>query len=105
VREIRTLRVMWRGLETGSRGIPELPRQFPTLPKRKNHMLQASPLKRYFAFQGLKLPDPDPQLTAEEVRSFYSTQYPDLATASITGPEAVDDKLVFRFERAIGTKG
>ena len=32
VREIRTLRVMWRGLETGPRGIPELPRQFPTLP-------------------------------------------------------------------------
>ena len=68
-------------------------------------MLQASPLKRPFAFLGLKLPDPNPKLTAEEVRSFYSAQYPDLATASITGPEAVDDKLVFRFERAIGTKG
>ncbi len=35
MREIRTLRVMWRGLETGSRGIPELPRQFPTLPERR----------------------------------------------------------------------
>jgi len=32
VREIRTLRVMWRGLETASRAITELPRQFPTLP-------------------------------------------------------------------------
>ena len=32
MREIRTLRVMWRGLDTGSRGIPELPRQFSTLP-------------------------------------------------------------------------
>ena len=68
-------------------------------------MLQANPLKRCFAFLGLKLPDPNPKLTAEEVRSFYSAQYPDLATASITGPEVVDDKLVFRFERAIGTKG
>jgi len=68
-------------------------------------MLQASPLKRSFSFQGLKLPDPDPKLTAEEVRSFYSAQYPDLATAAISGPEAVGDRLVFRFERAIGTKG
>ena len=68
-------------------------------------MLQASPLKRDFSFQGLKLPDPNPKLTVEEVRSFYSVQYPDLATASITGPEAMGDKLIFRFERAIGTKG
>jgi PRTRC genetic system protein C len=68
-------------------------------------MLQASPLKRSFSFQGLKLPDPNPKLTAEEVRPFYSAQYPDLATAAITGPEAVGDKLIFRFERSIGTKG
>ncbi len=68
-------------------------------------MLQASPLRRSFSFQSLKLPDPNPKLTAEEVRSFYSALYPDLATAAISGPEAVGDKLVFRFERAIGTKG
>jgi len=68
-------------------------------------MLQASPLKRYFAFQGLKLPDPNPTLTPEEVRSFYSAQYPDLATASITGPEVVGDKFFYNFSRAIGTKG
>src|SRR5438552_9056460 len=29
--------------------------------RRRNHMLQASPLKRYFAFLGLKLPDPNPK--------------------------------------------
>jgi PRTRC genetic system protein C len=68
-------------------------------------MLRASQLARSFAFLGLKLPDPNPKLTVEEVRSFYSAQYPDLATASTTGPEVVGDKLVFRFERAIGTKG
>lgn len=68
-------------------------------------MLQASPLRRSFSFLGCKLPDPNPKLTAEEVRSFYSAQYPDLATAAITGPETVGDKLIFRFERAIGTKG
>ena len=34
-----------------------------------------------------------------------SHQYPDIATATITGPEAVGDKLVYRFSRAIGSKG
>ena len=68
-------------------------------------MLQASRLVRCFVFLGLKLPDPNPKLTVEEIRAFYAAQYPDLATASISGPEAVGDKLVFRFERSIGTKG
>ena len=36
MREIRTLRVMWRELETGPGGISELPRQFPTLPLRQS---------------------------------------------------------------------
>lgn len=34
-----------------------------------------------------------------------ATQYPELATASINGPEAVGDKLKYEFVRAIGTKG
>ena len=32
-------------------------------------------------------------------------QYPDIATASLTGPEAVGDKLRYQFTRAIGSKG
>ncbi len=68
-------------------------------------MLQASPLKREFSYMGLKLADPNSKLTVEEVKSFYSGQYPDLATAAISGPEAVGDKLLYSFARAIGTKG
>jgi PRTRC genetic system protein C len=62
-------------------------------------------LSRVFEFNGVRLPDPDPKLTVEEIRSLYSHQYPDMTTASITGPEAVGDELVYRFTRAIGTKG
>ena len=62
-------------------------------------------LSRVFEFNGVRLPDPDPKLTVEEVRSLYSHQYPDIATAAVTGPETVGDKLVYRFTRAIGTKG
>ena len=67
--------------------------------------MQASPLKRSFSFLGLRLPDPDNKLSPEEVKTFFATQYPELATASITGPEVVGDKLVYTFSRAIGTKG
>jgi len=67
--------------------------------------MESHVLSRYFEFNGQRLPDPNPKLSVEDVQTLYSHQYPDIATASITGPEAVGDKLVYRFTRAIGTKG
>ena len=62
-------------------------------------------LSRSFEFNGMRLPDPDPKLSVEDVRALYAHQYPDIATAAITGPEAVGDKLRYNFVRAIGAKG
>ena len=67
--------------------------------------MQASVVAREFTFNGVRIPDPDKSLSPEEVRSVMATLYPDIATASITGPEAVGDKLRYNFVRAIGTKG
>jgi PRTRC genetic system protein C len=67
--------------------------------------MQTCVVIREFSFNGLKLPDPDPKLNPEQVRSMLATLYPDIATASITGPEAVGDKLRYNFVRAIGAKG
>ena len=67
--------------------------------------MQASVVAREFTFNGVKIPDPDKSLSPEEVRSVLATMYPDVATASITGPEAVGDKLRYNFVRAIGAKG
>jgi PRTRC genetic system protein C len=67
--------------------------------------MQASVVSREFNFNGVKIPDPDKALSPEEVRSVLATMYPDIATASITGPEAVGDKLRYTFVRAIGAKG
>ena len=67
--------------------------------------MQASSLRREFTFNGVKLPDPDVRLSPEEVRGVLATMYPDIATASVTGPEAVGDKLRYNFVRAIGAKG
>jgi PRTRC genetic system protein C len=44
-------------------------------------------------------------MTPEEVKSLYSHQYPELATAAISGPEASGDQMQYSFVRAIGTKG
>ncbi len=67
--------------------------------------MQASTLAREFSWNGVKIPDPGRHLSPEEVRTVLATMYPDIATATITGPEAVGDKLVYRFVAAIGTKG
>ena len=67
--------------------------------------MQTSVVTREFSFNGVKLPDPDPKLSPEQVRSVLATMYPDIATASIAGPEAVGDKLRYNFVRAIGAKG
>ena len=62
-------------------------------------------IQREFSFNGLVIPDPDKNLSPEEVRSVLSTLYPDITTASITGPEPVGNKLRYNLVRAIGTKG
>jgi len=67
--------------------------------------MQASVVAREFTFNGVKIPDPDKSLSPEQVRSVLATMYPDIATASITGPEAIGDKLRYNFVRAIGAKG
>jgi PRTRC genetic system protein C len=67
--------------------------------------MESQILSRIFEFNGVRLPDPAPNLSVEDVRAVYAHQYPDIATAAITGPEAVGDKLRYLFSRAIGAKG
>jgi len=61
--------------------------------------------ERIFSYAGLSLPDLDRKMTPDEIKAAYSTQYPELATAAINGPEAVGDKLRYEFVRSVGTKG
>ena len=68
-------------------------------------MIETKVLSRSFTYNGVKLPDPDPRMTPEEVKIIYSHQYPELATAAIAGPEASGEHLQYSLVRAIGTKG
>jgi PRTRC genetic system protein C len=67
--------------------------------------MESHPLSRHFEFNGIRLPDISPSLSVDEIRTLYSQQFPEIATAAVTGPEQVGDKLVYRFSTAIGTKG
>jgi PRTRC genetic system protein C len=68
-------------------------------------MIDAKVLSRSFSYNGVRLPDPDSRMTPDEVKNMYSHQYPELATAAVTEPEASGDHLQYNFVRAIGTKG
>jgi PRTRC genetic system protein C len=41
----------------------------------------------------------------DEVRTAFSATYPEIATAALTGPEAVGKKLVYHFAKAIEIRG
>lgn len=62
-------------------------------------------LAREFVFDGRVLPDPSPTMNVEQVREMYIPTHPEITTATVTGPEAVDGKLRYTFTRAIGKKG
>jgi PRTRC genetic system protein C len=67
--------------------------------------MKVEKLAREFSYNGVRFPDPNPRLSVEEVRSLYATAHPDIVTAAIEGPEIVGSKLIYRFTRAVGTKG
>jgi PRTRC genetic system protein C len=62
-------------------------------------------LERLFVFNGVKLPDPNPDFTVEQVRDMYVNTYPELATAAVEGPTPMNGAMEYTFVRAIGAKG
>lgn len=60
---------------------------------------------RTFLYNGRTLADPDPSLTPEQVKLFYSAIHADLVSAAIEGGRFEGDQQIFEFKRGIGTKG
>jgi PRTRC genetic system protein C len=67
--------------------------------------LETSELVRAFKYNSVELPDPGSQFTVEQVKDFFAATYPEIVNATIEGPEQKDDKQVYTFRRAVGTKG
>lgn len=51
------------------------------------------------------LSDPNVAWTPDQVRDFYSNQYPHLVNASISGPKIGVDKVTYEFSGSAGVKG
>ena len=73
--------------------------------------MQIEKMERAFRYRegnsscAIDLPDPDPSLDAENVRTLFCATFPEITTAALTGPEVIDGKLVWTFTKAVGTKG
>lgn len=67
--------------------------------------LKVEALMREFQYNGIRIPDPGPELSVDQVRDLLTPQFPEIATASVSGPEATGTALRYTFNRAIGTKG
>lgn len=60
---------------------------------------------RAFKYNQLTLTDPDPNLSPEEVKSFYASLYPELTQAVVEGPESKEGTPHYTFRKVAGTKG
>jgi PRTRC genetic system protein C len=67
--------------------------------------VKAEVLLREFYYNGVRIPDPGPDLTVEQVRDLLTPTYPEISTASVSGPEDTGSALRYTFSRAIGSKG
>lgn len=69
--------------------------------------LEIKGIEREFVIEADKitLPDPNPEMSTAQVQVYYSTMYPQLTTATLHGPEYVNDKNRYTFSTVIGTKG
>jgi len=67
--------------------------------------LEAQVLLREFNYNGVRIPDPAPQMSVEQVRDLLTPQFPEIATATLTGPEDTGTTLRYTFSPAIGSKG
>jgi PRTRC genetic system protein C len=62
--------------------------------------LKAEALVREFHYNGIRIPDPGPELAVDQVRDLLTPNYPEIATASVSGPEATGSVLRYTFSRA-----
>src|SRR5688572_15827979 len=62
-------------------------------------------MTRIFVYDGREFPDPDPALSAEDVRRQLSDFFPELTNAETREERRGDDEVRYTFSRRIGTKG
>ena len=61
-------------------------------------------MPRVFVYDGREFPDPDPNMSVEEVRQSMTSFFPELANADTKQSKRGDDDIV-EFQKRVGTKG
>ena len=61
-------------------------------------------MARVFVYDGREFPDPDPNMSVDEVRQSMTNFFPELANATTNESKRGDDDI-FEFQKRVGTKG
>ena len=61
-------------------------------------------MARIFVYDDREFPDPDPQMSVEQVKGTLSDFYREIANASVKETNRGDD-TIYEFQRRVGTKG
>ena len=61
-------------------------------------------MTRIFVYDDREFPDPDPQMSVEQVKSTLADFYGEIANASIKETPRGND-TIYEFQRRVGTKG
>lgn len=61
-------------------------------------------MARVFVYDRREFPDPDPNMSPEEVRQSMTNFFPELANAETEQSKRGDDDI-FEFKKRVGTKG
>ena len=59
---------------------------------------------RIFVYDDREFPDPDPEMSVEQVKATLSDFYGEIANASVKETQRGDD-TIHEFQRRVGTKG
>jgi PRTRC genetic system protein C len=61
-------------------------------------------MARVFVYDGREFPDPDPNLSVDEIKQMMTDFFPELANAEVKEHQRDQDTL-YEFARRVGTKG
>ena len=61
-------------------------------------------MARVFVYDGREFPDPDPNMSIDEVRQSMTSFFPELANAETKQSKRGEDDII-EFQKRVGTKG
>ncbi|GAI84014.1 unnamed protein product [marine sediment metagenome] len=61
-------------------------------------------MARVFVYDGREFPDPDPNMSVDEVRQSMTSFFPELANAETKQSKRGEDDII-EFQKRVGTKG